>query len=73
MLDFLRKEFAFFENDGPTAQPRDFQALKLNQTFSLSLGVYLDVQSQTEQKLQVTLKASRDLLDKINARLVMID
>jgi hypothetical protein len=73
MLDFLRKEFAFFENTGQTARPRDFEALKQNKTFSLSLGVYLDVQSQNEKKLQRTLKASRELLKKIDARLEKID
>jgi hypothetical protein len=73
MLEFLRKEFAFFENAGPRAQPRDFEALKQNKTFSLSLGVYLDVQIQTEKKLQRTLKASRELLNKINTRLEKID
>jgi hypothetical protein len=73
MLDFLRKEFAFFEIAGPTAVPRDFEALKQNKTFSLSLGVYLDVQIQSEKKLQRTLKASRELLKKIDARLKKID
>ena len=73
MLAFLRKEFAFFENAIPTAQPRDFESLKQNKTFSLSLGVYLDVQIQNERKLQRTLKASRELLKKINVRLEKID
>ena len=73
MLGFLRKEFAFFINSVPTAQPRDFEALKENETFSLSLGVFLDVQIQSEKNLQRTLKASQDLLDKIDARLGMID
>lgn len=73
MLGFLRKEFAFFENAGPTAQPRDFDALKQNKTFSLSLGVYLDVQIQNEIKLQRTLKVSKELLNKINTRLQKIN
>lgn len=73
MLDFLRKEFEFFENAGPIAQPTDFEALKRNKTFSLSLGIFLDVQIQTEKNLKRTLKASRDLLEKINTRLEKID
>ena len=73
MLGFLRKEFAFFINSGPTAQPRDFEALKENETFRLSLGVFLDVQIQTEKNLQRTLKASRKLLEKIDTRLEKIE
>ncbi len=69
MLAFLRNEFAFFENAGPTAEPSDFEALKRNKTFRLSLGVYLDVQDQTKKKLERTLIASRVLLDNIDARL----
>ena len=73
MLGFLRKEFAYFKNSGPTAQPRDFQALKENETFILSLGIFVDVQIQTKKNLKRTLKASRDLLEKIDARIERID
>jgi hypothetical protein len=72
MLGFLRKEFAFFINSGPTAQPRDFEALKENETFRLSLGVFLDVQIQSEKNLRRTLKASKNLLERIDARLEII-
>jgi len=73
MLDFLRKEFLFFENAGPTAQPTDFVALKRNKTFILSLGIFVDVQIQTKKNLKRTLKASRDLLEKIDTRIERID
>ena len=73
MLGFLRKEFAFFNNSGPTAKPRDFEALKENETFRLSLGVFLDVQIQSEIKLQNTLQASRKLMERIDERLERID
>jgi len=73
MLDFLRKEFAFFDNSIQAAKPRDFEALKQNETFSLSLGVYVDVQKQCERKLKITLEASRKLVDKINKRLEKIN
>ena len=72
MLGFLRKEFAFFNNSGPTAKPRDFEALKENETFRLSLGVFLDVQIQSEMKLQKTLEASKNLLERIDERLEKI-
>ena len=73
MLGFLRKEFTSFVNAGPTAHPRDFEALKANETFRLSLGVFLDVQIQSEKNLQRTLKASRNLLERIDERLEKID
>jgi len=69
MLGFLRKEFTSFVNSGPTAHPRDFEALKKNETFHLSLGVFLDVQIQSEIKLQETLQASKLLLERIDERL----
>ncbi|MEL4454827.1 DUF6090 family protein [Lutimonas vermicola] len=73
MLGYLRKEFTFFTNSGPTAHPRDFEALKENETFGLSLGIYLDVQVQLRDNLKRTLKPSRELLEKIDARIERID
>ena len=72
MLGFLRKEFAFFDNSLQTAEPRDYEALKENETFSLSLGIYVDVQIQLGLSLKRTLKASRELLERIDARLEKI-
>ena len=52
---------------------QNFEALKENETFRLSLGVFLDVQIQSEKNLQRTLKASRKLLERIDERLDKID
>ncbi len=62
MLDFLRKEFLFFENAGPTAQPTDFEALKQNKTFILSLGIFCRCSNDKLKKyLKITLKKHRGI------------
>ncbi len=73
MLAYLRQEFKYFSVIGPKAAPRDFEILKQNETFKLSLGVYVDVQTMNKRTLNKAMKASIDLLDMINLRLERID
>jgi len=73
MLAYLRQEFKYFTYSGPLAIPRDFELLTQNKSFSLSLGIFLDVQIMNEDTLQKTLKASAKLLEQINMRIDKIN
>ena len=73
MLTFLREEFKYYESIEPRAIPIDFESMKQNQNFKLSLGVFMDLQKMSMRKMDKTVKASSDLLTKINQRLDKIE
>ncbi len=72
MLSYLRHDFKYYHSDSQMAEPRDFETLKLNETFIVSLGVFQDVNAMNQRTLQKTLDASNILLEMINVRLEKI-
>jgi len=72
MLGYLRKEFINYKAAEHIGIPKDYGALKQNESFILSLGIFLDVQNDSIQSLIETRKKSIDLLEKINLRLSKI-
>ncbi len=73
MLGYLRHDFKYYYSDSRTAEPRDFEALKQNKTFIISLRVFQDVMSMNLRTLRITQEASIKLLERINLRLEKIN
>ncbi len=72
MLSYLRHDFKYYHSDSRMAEPRDFESLKQNETFIVSLGVFQDVNAMNLRTMQKTLDASIKLLEMINVRLEKI-
>ena len=73
MLTFLREEFKYYKSSESKAEPRDFESLKKNEVYKLSLGVFLDVRKMNLRTLNRTIKKSSELMELINSRLEKID
>ena len=69
MLNFLREEFKYYESVKVKAIPIDFELLKQNQKFILSLGVFMDLQRLNIRKMDTGGKASSEILKQIDLRL----
>ena len=68
MLGYLRHDFKYYHSDSKTAEPRDFEVLKQNKTFIISLRVFQDVMAMNLRTLNKTQEASIKLLERINLR-----
>ena len=69
MLGYLRNEFKFYSASDHIGIPKDFESLHQNETFKLSLGIFLDVQKDAMKSLIFTKQRSLELLGKINVRM----
>ena len=69
MLTYLREDFKYYTSSNMEAEPRDFQNLKQNETYKLSLGIFLDVRKMNLRKLNRTIKESSELVVLIDQRL----
>ncbi len=72
MLGYLRQEFIIYKAAEHIGVPKDYDALKQNESFILSLGIFLDVQNDAFNSLIKTKKKSNDVLEKINLRISKI-
>ena len=75
MIGYLRQEFKHFKsefNGHNRGVPKDYEALKKNEDFNLSLGIFLDGQEQALYVVDETQDDSYKLLDFINHRLSQI-
>jgi hypothetical protein len=70
MLGYLRENFKTFVGADQIAIPKDYEELKRNETFVLSLGIFLDVQRDALNGTNAVRNRSLELLEKINNRLV---
>lgn len=73
MLGYLRNEFQYYSASDHIGIPKDIERLRQNETFKLSLGIYLDVQKDAMKSLEVTKQQSLELLEKIDIRINQID
>ena len=73
MLTYLREDFKYYTSSNKKAEPRDFEGLKNNDTYKLSLGIFLDVQKMNLRKMKRTMRESSKLLELIDARLEKIE
>jgi len=73
MLAFLREEFKYYKSSNSTAEPRDFERLKQDEVYKLSLGVFLDVRKMNLRTLNRTIKKSSELMELIDSRLEKIE
>jgi len=69
MLGYLRNEFKFYSSSDHIGIPKDMDSLRQNETFKLSLGIFLDVQKDAMNSLTTTKQRSLKLLEKIDLRM----
>ena len=69
MLAYLREDFKYYHSISTEAEPRDFDALKQNETYQLSLGIFLDVQRLNLRKLKQTITKSSELMELVDGRI----
>ncbi|MCA0931785.1 hypothetical protein LCM02_04925 [Lutimonas saemankumensis] len=73
MLTYLREDFKYYRHIDSKAEPRDFEALKQDMTYKLSLGIFMDVKKMNLRILINTIQASTELIEKIDQRLSKIE
>ena len=69
MLGYLREDFKYYHSISTEAEPTDFEGLKQNETYKLSLGIFLDVQRLNLRKLKQTIIKSSELKELVDARI----
>ena len=69
MLGYLRNEFKVYSTSDHIGIPKDYERLRQNETFKLSLGIFLDVQKDARSSLLRTREKSLELIKKIDVRM----
>ena len=73
MLDFLRTEFKLYTSVNRRAIPLDFEKLKENQEYQLSIGIFKDVHNDLLIRMERCESAAHELADLIEQRLNVLD
>ena len=73
MLGYQRNEFTEIRSQDKIAIPRSYDKLRLNESFILSMGIFLDVQLSARSCLNRTRDKSLRLLTEIDRRITEIE